>query len=106
MKSDEPRNLRGLVQTKDLADFIGASEATLRVWRKRQQDWVARGRPASSAVYTLFPDPVRDPQSPESAFLFNAAPVYDLGDVVRFRTRLEAHASNRGNPNWRHSTGA
>lgn len=91
MPHDEPRNLRGLVQTKDLADFLGVTEDAVRAWRKRHLDWVARGRPASRAIPTAFPDPVGDPRSPGEAFLINAAAVYDMADVMRFAEYVEEH---------------
>lgn len=101
----EPRNLRGLVQTKDLADFLGASESTVRVWRKRHLDWVGRDRPDSDAIYVLFPDSVPDPQDPSEAFLVNAGPVYDVADVVRFGAYLRKHQRKAGNPQWIRSAG-
>jgi hypothetical protein len=100
MQRKEPRNLRGLVQTKDLAEYIGVPEATIRAWRKRYQDWVARGRPESKAIYVHFPDPVADPQAPDEAFLINAAAVYDVASVVRFGSYIKQHERTAGNPQW------
>ncbi|KRF04347.1 hypothetical protein ASH00_14685 [Arthrobacter sp. Soil782] len=112
MQQAEPRNLRGLVQTKDLADYVGVPEATIRVWRKRHSDWVARGRPVSKALPSQFPEPVSDPQEPAGApFMVNSAPVYDVADVMRFGAYLRQHERKAGNPTWllpagqRHSFG-
>jgi hypothetical protein len=105
MHRDEPRNLRGLVQTKDMADFMGVSESTIRAWRKRHLDWVDRGRPASTAIHTHFPDAEPDPQDPTQAFLINAGPVYDVIDVLRFGEYLSGYERTAGNPRWNRSAG-
>lgn len=100
MKRNEPRNLRGLVPTKDMADFLGVPESTIRVWRKRHQDWVSRGAPPTEAVHTLFPDPVSDPQDPGVPFLINAGPVYDVAGVVLFAEHVRNYQGKKGNPSW------
>lgn len=100
MKTEAPRSLRGLVQPKDLAAYIAVSEETFRVWRSRRQTWIEQGRPASKAIYTLLPEPVKDPYSPGEPFLFNGAYAYDMDDVVRLRAALAAHKSRSGNPGW------
>ncbi|HEX9226702.1 MAG TPA: hypothetical protein VF885_08595 [Arthrobacter sp.] len=100
MQTDEPRNLRGLVQPKDLAEYLGVPEPTFRVWRKRREDWINKGRQPSSAVYTLLPDGVKDPANPDVPFLINGAFVYDVEDVRRLRKALEEHERKAGNPAW------
>lgn len=99
METKDPRNLRGLVQPKDMADYLGVPEPTFRVWRKRRQTWIERGRPQSRAVYTLLPDPVRDPGNPAEPFIINGAFVYDVDDVRKLRGAIEAHERKAGNPN-------
>lgn len=98
VRAEVPRNLRGLVQLKDVAEFLGVLEATLRVWRKRRRAWIAQGRKPSSAIYTLLPDPVRDPANPDVAFLFNGSVAYDVEDVKRLRVALEARDHHAGPP--------
>lgn len=100
MKRTEPRNLRGLVQTKDLADFLGVPESTIRAWRKRHQDWLSKGAPPLEAIHTHFPDPVADPQDSGSPFLINAGPVYDVANVVLFAEHVRTHEGKKGNPGW------
>lgn len=100
MTSEVPRNLRRLVQPKDLAEYISVSEETFRAWRSRRQMWVEHGRPTSTALYTLLPDPVKDPQDPTQGFKINGAYVYDVDDVVKLRSALAAHISRAGNPEW------
>lgn len=100
MKSDEgPRHLRGLVQPKDMADYLEVPEPTFRVWRKRRHTWIERGRPKSRALYTLLPDPVKDPENPDEPFMINGAFVYDAGDVRELRDAIKAHERKLGNPN-------
>lgn len=103
MQREEPRNLRGLVQTRDMADFLGVTESTIRAWRKRHLDWVERGRPASTAIHIHFPEPVPDPQDPTQAFLVNAAALYDVADVLRFGASVQQHERKGGNPAWSRS---
>lgn len=95
---EEPRNLRGLVQLKDLAEFLGVLEATLRVWRKRRGAWIVGGRKQSSAIYTLLPEPVKDPANPDVPFLFNGTVAYDVDDVKRLRAALEARERRAKSP--------
>ncbi|WP_018771405.1 hypothetical protein [Arthrobacter sp. 162MFSha1.1] len=94
-----PRHLRGLVQPSDLSAYLGVPEPTFRVWRKRRQEWIDRGRPSSVALYTLLPEPVRDPASPDEPFMINGAFVYDVLDVKELRRAIEAHGRKMGNPN-------
>ncbi len=105
MQREEPRNLRGLVQTKDLAEYMGVSESTIRAWRKRHMDWLDRGRPASNAIHIHFPEPVPDPQDPNEPFLINAAAVYDVADVILFGGYVRHHERKAGNPQWNKSRG-
>lgn len=105
MTRSEPRNLRGLVQTKDFADFLGVSEGTIRAWRKRYLDWVDRGRPESDAIHAHFPEPLPDPEDPGEVFLINAGAVYDVGVVVQFGEYLKGRESRAGNPQWNRSRG-
>lgn len=100
MTIETPRSLRGLVQPKDLAEYISVSEETFRVWRSRRQAWIEQGRPASKAIFTLLPEPVEDPSRPGEPFLFNGAYAYDVDDVVKLRTALAAHKGKAGNPDW------
>ncbi|KIC68697.1 hypothetical protein [Pseudarthrobacter phenanthrenivorans] len=99
MEDKGPRNLRGLVQPRDMAEFLGVPEPTFRVWRKRRQEWVEKGRPKSRAVHTLLPEPVRDPENPSEPFMINGAFVYDVSDVIKLRDEIVAHERKAGNPN-------
>lgn len=105
MQRDEPRNLRGLVQTRDLAEYMGVPENTIRAWRKRHMDWLDRGRPTSTAIHVHFPDPVPDPQNPDEPFLVNAAAVYDVADVMEFGGYVRQHERKVGNPQWNRTRG-
>lgn len=91
--------MNGLVQTRDLAEHVNTPESTVRAWRKRHVDWVAQGRPASTAIHAQFPEPVMDPQNDEP-FLINGGPVYDVADVVRFGIFVAQHERKAGNPQW------
>jgi len=100
MRAEAPRSLRGLVQPKDLAEYVSVSEETFRVWRSRRQTWIQQGRPPSKAIYTLLPEPVKDPERPGEPFLFNGAYAYDVDDVVKLRAALAVHKGRAGNPEW------
>jgi len=100
MRVEVPRNIQGLVQPRDLAEFISVSEETFRVWRSRRQTWIEQGRPPSKAIYTLLPEPVKDPEQPNEPFMFNGAYAYYVEDVVKLRTDLAGHKSRAGNPEW------
>lgn len=100
MQKKEPRSIRGLVQTRDMADFMGVPEATIRAWRKRHHDWEASGRKATASIHAHFPKAVSDELNPDVPFLINGGPVYDEAAVVSFRDHLEQHERKAGNPAW------
>lgn len=100
MQRQAPRNLHGLVQTRDMADFLGVPENTIRAWRKRHLDWVASGRKATASIQAHFPEPIPDPENPDMPFLINGGPLYDVASVVRFRDHVEQHERKVGNPQW------
>lgn len=100
MQRQEPRNLRGLVQTKNMAEFLGVSENTIRAWRKRNLEWADSGRKETSSVHAHFPAPIPDPQDPQLPFLINGGPVYDVAAVMLFKDYYEQHERKAGNPQW------
>lgn len=93
------------MQPRDLAEFISVSEETWRVWRSRRQTWIENGRPPSKAVWTLMPEPVKDPEHPDEPFLFNGAYVYYARDVMNLRAALAQHKGRAGNPEWARTFG-
>lgn len=92
--------MNGLVQTRDLAEYLATTESTVRAWRKRHADWVALGRPASNAIHAQFPEPAMDPQDPDKPFLINGGPVYPVAAAVKFGMFVAKHERKAGNPQW------